>query len=106
MTFEEIFLSLKQRFIKADVSKMKEQVAFQFDIIGEGAGSFYAEIKDGKLSVEPFDYQDRNVLLKAKAETFLQIADGKLDPVAAFTLGRLKVEGDIGKALMIKELVK
>lgn len=106
MTFEEIFQSLKERFMKADVSKMQEHVAFQFDITGEGAGSFYAEVKDGKLAVEPFDYKDRDVLLRAKADTFLSIANGKLDPVVAFTLGKLKVEGDISKALIIKELVK
>ncbi|WP_442863377.1 SCP2 sterol-binding domain-containing protein [Butyrivibrio sp.] len=31
---------------------------------------------------------------------------GKLDPVAAFTLGKLKVDGDIGKALEFSNLIK
>ena len=34
------------------------------------------------------------------------LIDGKLDPVAAFTLGKLKVDGDIGKALEFANVVK
>ncbi|WP_073386333.1 SCP2 sterol-binding domain-containing protein [Butyrivibrio fibrisolvens] len=31
---------------------------------------------------------------------------GKLDPVAAFTVGKLKVDGDLGKALEFANLLK
>ena len=34
------------------------------------------------------------------------IADGKLDPVLAFTEQKLKVEGDIDKALKLKEIIE
>ena len=40
-----------------------------------------------------------------EAKTLQKIADGKLDPVAAFTLGKLKVEGSIEKALRLKEII-
>ena len=35
-----------------------------------------------------------------------KLIDGKLDPVLAFTTGKLKVDGDIGKALEFSKLVK
>ena len=38
--------------MKADVSKVDEHLAFQFNITGEGEGIFYAEAKDGKLYVD------------------------------------------------------
>ena len=105
MTYQEIFDTIKSKFSGADVSGVKEHVAFQFNITGEGAGAFYAEIKDGQLYVEPYEYHDRDVLFTCTAETLMKIADGKLDPVFAFTVGKLKVDGSIEKALKIKEVI-
>jgi putative sterol carrier protein len=39
-------------------------------------------------------------------DNFNKLLAGKLDPVAAFTLGKLKVDGDVGKALEFAKLVK
>ena len=41
----------------------------------------------------------------ADPDTFLKIADGKTDPVVAFTLHKLKVEGNFDKALRLKEII-
>ena len=43
----------------ADVSDIHEHLAYQFNITGEAEGIFYAEVKDGKLFVEPYEYFDR-----------------------------------------------
>ena len=51
MTYEELFQEVKTLFQKADVSEIKEHIAFQFNIEGEGEGIFYAEISDGKLFI-------------------------------------------------------
>ena len=48
--------------MKADVSGIGEHLAFQFDITGEGQGTFYAEVKEGKLYVEPYEYYDRDAI--------------------------------------------
>ena len=106
MTYEEIFNKVKDVFKDADVSMINEHLAYQFNITGEGAGAFYAEVKDGKLSIEPYEYHDRDVIFICKADVLFKIIEGKIDPVLAFTLGKLKVEGDIGKALRLKEFIK
>ena len=67
-------------------------------------GIFYVEVKDGKLFVEPYEYFDRDALFICSAQTLRDLADGKLDPVLAFTIQKLKVEGNIDKALRFKEL--
>lgn len=105
MTFTEFFEKVKQQFMEADVSDMKEHLAYQFNITGESEGIFYVEVKDGELFVEPYEYYDRDAVLIASADTFMKIAQGKLDPVLAFTLHKLKVEGSIDKALKLKELI-
>ena len=102
MTYEEVFATVKENFKEADVSSIKEHLAYQFNITGEGEGIFYAEVRDGKLYVEPYDYKDRDVLFICSADVLFRIISGELDPVAAFTKGKLKVEGNIDKALLIK----
>ena len=45
-------------------------------------------------------------MFTASAKTFMDIVEGKLDPVLAFTLQKLKVEGNFDKALKLNELIK
>ena len=39
------------------------------------------------------------------AEDFLKLIEGELDPVFAFTVGKLRIEGSIEKALEFKNIV-
>ena len=46
MTYEELFQEVKTLFQKADVSEIKEHIAFQFNIEDEEAGgAFYVEVR-------------------------------------------------------------
>lgn len=92
--------------MKADVSKISEHLAFQFNITGEGEGAFYAEVKDGKLYVEPYEYYDRDAIFICSADTLIKLASGKLDPIFAFTVGKLKVEGSLEKAMMLQKFIQ
>ena len=105
MTYAEFFTEIKGKFMEADVSHVKEHLAFQFNIVGEAEGIFYAEVKEGKLYVEPYEYYDRDAMFTASAEVLMKIASGKLDPILAVTLQKLKVEGNIEKALKLKEFI-
>ncbi len=106
MTFEKIFAQVKKTIKDADVSGIKENLAYQFTITGEGEGKFYAKIENGVLSVEPYDYKDNDAEFIASSDTLLKLLKGKTDPVAAFTLGKLKVNGNLDKALKLKEIIK
>ena len=105
MTYEDLVKQVKDIAEATDAGKIQEHVAFQFNIEGEAEGAFYLEMKDGKAVVEPYEYYDRDVLITSTADTLLQIMEGKLDPVAAYTLQKIKVDGDLGKALLLKEVV-
>lgn len=107
MTYLELFNEIKGKFIGADVSDIHEHLAFEFDIEGEEAGgAFYVEVKDGQLYVEPYEYYDRDVKFICAPDTLIKIADGKLDPVWAFTNQKLRVEGNFDKALRLGEIIK
>ena len=106
MTFAEMFYEVKKRLVKADVGGISEHLAFQFNITGEAEGTFYVEVKDGKLNVEPYEYIDRDVIFTCTAQTLEKIADGKENPMLAVGFGRLKVDGNIDKALKLKEILE
>ena len=105
MTYAEMFAKVKGMLMDADVSDIHEHLAYQFNITGEAEGIFYAEVKEGQLYVEPYVYFDRDAMFTCTAETLFKLAEGKTDPVLAFTIGKLKVEGNIDKALRLKDLI-
>lgn len=103
-SFEDVFSELKGLFIDKDVSNI-DNIAYQFRIIGEGAGVFYAEVKDHKLSIEPYNYNDHDAEFVGTYEVFSKIISGKLNPVKAFLTGKIKVNGDLGKASYIEKVL-
>ncbi len=107
MTYADFFYDIKGRFMGADVSDIKEHLAFEFDIEDEEAsGAFYVEVKDGQLFVEPYEYYDRDAKFICAPEVLVKIAEGEMDPVWAFTTQKLKVEGNIDKALRLKDIIE
>lgn len=107
MTYAELFYEIKGMIMEADVSDIQEHLAFQFNIEDEEAGgAFYIEVKEGQVFVEPYEYYDRDAIFICAPDVLFQIVEGKLDPVAAFTDKRLRVEGNIEKALRFKDIVE
>ena len=105
MKFDELLAKVRKMAEGKDVSGT-DFLAVQVNITGDNSGVFYVEVKDGKVSIEPYEYNDRNCDITMSMDNFNKLIDGKLDPVVAFTLGKLKVGGDIGKALEFAKLVK
>ena len=105
MTYEKIFETTKKTVMKSDVSNIDGHLAVQVDIIGEGEGAFYIELKDNQLFVEPYEYYDHDCKFIISGDDFIKMVNGKLDPVLAYTTGKLKVEGSVDKALEFKKIV-
>ena len=105
MTYEKIFETTKKTIMKSDVSNIEGHLAVQVDIVGEGEGAFYIELKEKQLFVEPYEYYDHDCKFIISADDFIKMVNGKLDPVLAYTTGKLKVEGSIDKALEFKKIV-
>lgn len=107
MTYEDLFHEIKEKFMGADVSDIHEHLAYQFNIEdGEAGGAFYVEVKEGALHIEPYEYYDRDAIFICSPDVLFKIADGEMDPVAAFLEKKLRVEGNIDKALRLKEIIE
>lgn len=95
----EFFDTLDTRL---DLSRLEGQtLSYRFEIAG--AGSWTVAVDDGALTVTEGDAVAETVL-RMKEETFLRLLRGEQSPAAAFMMGRIKIEGDMGQALKLKEL--
>ncbi|MCL1903763.1 MAG: SCP2 sterol-binding domain-containing protein [Oscillospiraceae bacterium] len=104
MTYENIYENVKKSLIKADVSTLEQEFAIQCNIQGEGEGSFYIAFKEGKLSVEPYDYKDSDAQMYASGDTFVKMFSKKIDGKEAFEKGLLGFDGDVGVVLLLGSL--
>lgn len=105
MKMETILKKLEAMRDKVDISKT-DFLAVQVNLTDVTPGVFYVEVKDQQLNIAPYDYYDRSCAITVSSTNFNKLIEGKLDPVVAFTLGKLKVDGDLGKALEFAGLLK
>ncbi len=94
MTYDEIL----NRFSSASVTVPGKKVKFDFG----DAGKIFLDGAAGKVSA---DDEAADTTIKVKLEDFVAMAQGALDPTAAFMQGKLKVEGDMGVAMQLQSVM-
>ena len=105
MTFQEIFQEARSSFINTDVSEYKENISAQVNLTGQGAGVFYAKINNGRLFIETGEYENSDVSFTVNSDDFLKLIRGKMNPITAFTFGKIKADGNIGKVMELAKLM-
>ena len=107
MTYEQVVAKVKAKYAEADASSVEGTLAIQVNLVGKNVeGIFYIEAKDGKVNVEPHDYHDNRAVVTVAPTNLLKILDGKLNPVIAYTTGKVSIHGDPGAVLTLIELAK
>ena len=64
------------------------------------------ELDKDKVAVEPYEYYDNDCRIRTGAETLIDLVTGKLDAVKALEDGKISVDGDIEKALVLSDVLK
>lgn len=107
MTFIDKFNALKKKYGKVDESKISESFAIQIEMTDEDCGGiFYVAYMNGVFAVEPYDYHDRTAAITVSSKVLESILSCKTDPMDAFFAGKLAVDGNVGHALLLVELMK
>jgi putative sterol carrier protein len=98
-TVKETFDAMSGRF-KADRAQ-GVKASIQYDITGDGGGTYHVDIADGKCSIQPGPTASPTLTLTMAAQDWLDMTSGKLNGQMAFMSGKLKLKGDMGLAMKL-----
>jgi NAD(P)-dependent dehydrogenase (short-subunit alcohol dehydrogenase family)/acyl dehydratase/putative sterol carrier protein len=103
-TVDAIFDEMPNAFVADAAAGVN--VVFQFTITGGGGGDWNCVIKDSTCTVGAGLHEKPGCTLKMEAADFLNMMNGLLPAMQAYTSGKLKIEGDIMKSQLIEKLFK
>lgn len=103
MTYQEILETVRESLKKTVVKDVKGHIAVEFNILGEGEGAFYTEVRNGKITVEPYEYHDRDAKVIISSDELIKILSGKVSPEESVLSGNAVIEGN---QECVKEILK
>jgi putative sterol carrier protein len=103
MTPAELFASLPERFRSERAGDLR--ATYAFELSGDGGGAWTVHVADGVLRVVDGGDANADVTLRASADDWMAIVEGRKDPQLAFLTGKLKVSGDLQLGLRLREVV-
>ena len=98
-TVKESFEAMPGRF-RADKAS-GTNATIQYDVSGDGGGTWNAVIKDGACTVSQGAGTNPNLTLQISAQDWLDMLSGKQSGQMLFMSGKLKVKGDMGLAMKL-----
>ena len=98
-TVRESFEAMPSRF-RADKAA-GTNATIQYDIGGDGGGTWNAVIKDATCAVSSGPAANPNLTLQMAAQDWLDMLSGKQSGQMLFMSGKLKVKGDMGLAMKL-----
>lgn len=99
---EKISAALKGS--KAKAKKFEDLIAVHFNLL-DVSENMYIEVKDGVLTVMPYEYNDRQATVTASTETLEKIFTGALSMDEAIVAGYVQIEGDADKFKALEVLI-
>ncbi|NOZ02758.1 MAG: SCP2 sterol-binding domain-containing protein [Deltaproteobacteria bacterium] len=101
---EQIFMDDLAKRISGNPDRAKQIGGiFEFVLDGDDGGTWSLDLGTPEVKAGPNEAM--NVRIRMKDCDFLDIYTGNLNPMAAFTQGKLKVEGNIAMALKLQDVL-
>ncbi len=96
---QEVFPGMLTRF-QPDKAK-GVNATIQFELSGDAGGTYWVKIADGQATWGEGTTDSPSMVFKSKDEDFIALMTGKLNPMQAFMMGKIKVNNmDIGMKMM------
>ena len=102
MSVEKIFAEMPARFNAEKAAGLNATV--QFSLSGEGGGDWYVTIANGTCQTQQGNVERPTATIRMLATDYADLTSGKLNPVNAFMMGKVKVEGDLNTVMKFQTL--
>jgi putative sterol carrier protein len=76
---------------------------YLFDITG--AGKWTADFQEGSVNIEEGETKEPECTIMAAEEDWLALVSGELDPMSAMMGGKIKMKGDMSKAMQLQRIL-
>jgi putative sterol carrier protein len=83
----------------------KINAIYQFNIGGPGGGTWSVDCTQPGGKVQAGPVENARCTVAATDQHFLDIVNGKLNPQMAFMSGKLKIQGDMGLAMKLQQIL-
>jgi len=84
----------------------KTNAIFQFDVKGDEGGMYFLDLKTGAGSTGKGESPVKSdVTIAVSQADFVKLFTGKLSPTSAYMMGKLKIKGDLTKAMVLDKLM-
>jgi len=78
---------------------------YQFQINGPGGGAWIVDCTKPGGAIQAGTTPDAKCTVTAAEQDFLAIVNGKLNPQMAFMSGKLRIQGDVGLAMKLQQIL-
>ena len=96
---QQVFPGMLTRF-QADKAK-GVNADIQFELSGDAGGTYWVKVADGQATWGEGAAENPSMVFKSKDEDFVALMTGKLNPMQAFMMGKIKVNNmDMGMKMM------
>lgn len=101
---KSVFAAMAERLAARPEIVKKVGAVYRFDITGDNSGTWTVDLKNGVGSVHEGEPPQSNITITVSESDFVAFANGSLDPMAAFTSGKVKVKGNVMLATKLQPL--
>lgn len=98
----DIFEAIPKRYNAANASGWTAGIQFNLDT-DDGPEPWFIKVDDGALNVGQGEIEEPTATIIARAETWVGMSTGTVDPMQAFMTGQLRVEGNMGDVMKLQD---
>ncbi|WP_405101948.1 SCP2 sterol-binding domain-containing protein [Oceanobacillus sp. FSL H7-0719] len=106
LTLDETMQKIEERMNENPAPIEGLQLIYQFEITGKEEGTYQLCLQDGRANIVQGNPRHSDCTMKMSFKNFYKFLLGSIGGTAAFMTGKLKIEGDITKALKLESLLK
>jgi putative sterol carrier protein len=103
-TCKEVFDAMPQGFDPEEAGDW--EAVIQYNIEGDGGGSWVMTVKDGKCAVAEGATEESTAIVDSDVETWVGIGDGSVDATSAFMMGKIRIQGNMADVLKAQKVIK